>query len=131
MTIRLVTQPLDPNQLNSARFPWPTGIQVSAYRVLTVNPLGLAVYFDPESPDYSAVLGLSVTAANQDSDVIVMRGGQLTDSAWAWTPNQPIWAGASGTLTQVPPNAGWLVQVGNALNPTVLQLEFIDGSIRL
>lgn len=129
MTIRLVTQPLDDGF--QGRFFWQAGIALSAYRVLSLSLDGKAIYYNQLSPNYNVVLGLSLTAAAADADVSVGRSGQLTDAAWAWTPNSPVWCGVDGTLTQVAPSEGWLVQIGHALTDTKMQLEIVDEVTRI
>lgn len=129
MTIRLVTQPLDDGF--QGRFSWQAGVSISAYRVLSLNLDGKAIYYNQLSPNYNVVLGLSLTAAAADADVWVGRSGQLTDAAWTWTPNSPVWCGVDGVLTQTAPSEGWLVQVGDALTATKLLLHIVDEVTRL
>ena len=121
MSVRLITQ-----ALQTGRFSWAAGEAISANRVLTVDAQGAAIYLDPSVSGYQVVLGLAVTAAALGDAVTVARGDRVDDSAWSWAPNQPIWCGAGGVLTQTVPETGYLIKVAEPLTPTKIQVDFVE-----
>lgn len=51
-----------------------------------------------------SLLGIANSAAAAGAFFNVQTSGPLTDASWAWTPEEPIWVGADGALTQSPPD---------------------------
>lgn len=70
--------------------------------------------------DVAAVAGISVTSAASGGQVSVLTAGPWTDAGWSWMPG-PVFAGASGVLTQTPP-IGAVLMVGRALDATTLMV---------
>lgn len=72
----------------------------------------------------AAICGIAATAANSGGALTVMQEGPLTESLWNWTPGPVYCALAGGQLTQAPPSTspGAIVQVGQAISPTTLQV---------
>ncbi len=122
----LIAQLLD----GRSQTEWTAGEAISANRVLTLDSSGKAAYLNPEQSGYPVVIGVSLTAGLGDEVVQVMRSGEIVDPSWIWQPG-PVWVGTAGTLTQVTPTTGWLVQVGIALDATKLQVETVDDVILL
>jgi hypothetical protein len=109
-----------------AEFEWIAGENLSANRVLMLSPGDAAIYCDPTILDYPVILGVSITAANQGDLVRVRRSGFMEDGNWTFQPRYPIWSGVDGALAQIAPSQGWLVQVGQSLTSTKIQLEVVN-----
>lgn len=72
------------------------------------------------------VLGLTLTAALQGADVDVMVDGDVEEASWSWTPEEPIYLGAAGQLTQTDPatsGAAVAVEVGYATSHTSMRVR--------
>ena len=75
-----------------------------------------------------AYLGVALTAASAIGDeVLIQRSGTLSDASWTWTPSGEVFVGASGSLTQTPPEAptaGFKLIVGTASSATQINLTY-------
>ncbi|MGH8429357.1 MAG: hypothetical protein ACREUF_03040, partial [Solimonas sp.] len=78
---------------------------------------------DPANAD--SVLGLTVYAqATPGLDALIQTAGEMTDPAWSWAPNEPVFLGSGETpLTQTPPATGAIVELGPALTATSLLIR--------
>lgn len=96
---------------------------LSALRLLTVTPDGRARYCETgEAP-----VGLSLTSASVGGLVTVAGSDHVvTDPAWTWTPDAPLFAGAGGVLTQTPPLSGVWQTVGVAVSATRIVVRFSE-----
>ena len=52
------------------------------------------------------VIGISVNAATTGQLVDIHESGEITDSSWTWTIDQPVYLGTNGLMTQTPPATG-------------------------
>lgn len=66
----------------------------------------------------SAVLGVTLHAADDGAPVNVVSSGEVTEPSWAWIEHAPIFVGVAGGLTQTPPTAGFHLVVGVATSAT-------------
>ncbi len=73
-----------------------------------------------------ALLGIAATAALAGGSIEIQGAGQMEFGGWAWTPGAPVYAGAGGVLTQVPPTTGFLQIVGVAQDATTLVIALGD-----
>lgn len=73
------------------------------------------------------VLGINIAAAAANATVLVQNKGPLTNPLWAWVPNQPIFLGVAGALTQTPPTAAsgalFSQRIAFAQSPTNVFIE--------
>lgn len=99
---------------------------VSGHRaVRATSAMGVA-YADPSTPAHKdLVVGITTTAALSGDPLTVLASGALVEPSWAWTPNALIYAGANGTLTQVPPSSGWLRILGFATSATSMVVQLL------
>ncbi len=67
-------------------------------------------------------IGITTGAALTGQDIIVNPGGELTGYV-GLTPNEPIYVGLNGVLTQLPPATGFIQQIGVALTATSLNVQ--------
>lgn len=113
--------PIAGDVLYSAEYP--AAATLSALRVVAVDA-GALVYADSANPDHAfKVLGLLSAAVSSGSKAQAITEGAWTDPSWNWDPSIPIWLGANGTLTQTPPESGFLLQVATASSPQTIEFE--------
>ncbi|WP_373078713.1 LamG-like jellyroll fold domain-containing protein [Zhongshania sp.] len=67
------------------------------------------------------VLGITTRAWNAGDEITIVTMGSVTESGWSWTPNKPVFVGASGNLQQsVSPNDAFAIIVGFATSQTAI-----------
>ena len=99
---------------------------LSALLVVWEDELGVVRPLDSADEDHIDLLcGLTITGTSSAGPVMVQRTGAVDDTAWSWTPGR-VYLGASGALTQTPPDNGFDVLAGVAVSPTRLLLDFQD-----
>lgn len=72
------------------------------------------------------ILGIALAAAAGGASVQVANEYDITDPAWTWAPQEPVFLGAAGVLTQVvpvAPAAQFLVIVGYAMSATAIRVR--------
>lgn len=101
-----------------------TAQALGGQRVVYLFAAGLVDYLDPNNLLHCLSLtGLTMGAAGAGATVLVQAFGEMTEPSWAWTPEQPVYAGANGVLTQVLPTGGCVLILGIAVTPTTLFLN--------
>lgn len=82
-------------------------------------------YADPSDPSFlHRPVWMTTAAALAGDQVTVMAFGRITEPGWSWTPQEPIYLGAAGTPTQVPPVApDFLIEVATAETPTTISYD--------
>lgn len=98
------------------------GEEVSALRVVYESQ-ARAYLIDPESDTSLQMLGISLTTGSAGADLTVQTIGAIDEPSWKWSQG-PVFAGPSGTLTQIPPTTGWELVVGFASSPTRINIDF-------
>ncbi len=84
---------------------------------------GEVFYLDPaDAAHVDQVLGVTLTSALLGQPINVQSAGTLDDATWAFTPG-PVWLGAAGSLTQLPPAGGFDVLIGAAVSATRINLN--------
>lgn len=97
---------------------FPAAVPVGGHRAVRLLA-GEVVYADNSTvADANLVLGITVGAAVQGALVQIQTGGLMTEPSWAWTPDQPIFLGSDGGLTQVVPAAGFSLILALAISMT-------------
>jgi hypothetical protein len=101
---------------------------LSGHRVVVPTTSGKAGYADKATPAHAnKIIGITKGAAADLATVEVQYDGEMTEPSWTWTTNLPIYCGASGVLTQVPPSSGFVQQVGVALSPTKMSIGILQS----
>lgn len=111
----------------------PSGASVVTYvagealggnRVVKANGSGQAVYATNTDAASQHLLGVTTEAVSPGANVGVQRSGVMVEPGWLWTPNQPVFLGVNGVLTQTYPTGALLsIIVGFALTPTSIHLS--------
>lgn len=97
---------------------------LGGHRVVRSVPggIGYASANDPAHGD--DVVGLTLQAG-ADEPINVQVAGEVVEPSWDWAPQEPIFLGADGMLTQVPPEepAAFVLVFGFATSPTSLMIR--------
>lgn len=97
---------------------------LSGHRIVTLNGAGLLVYAsNADIAQAHRIGGISTNAADAGGGVFVQRSGPLEEPSWSWSTSDPVFLGADGALTQVPPaapDAGFQLVVGFPISATKL-----------
>lgn len=106
----------------------PTAGSVTAYTAVAINAVGQAIAPDNTViADGLGIFGIATTAgATSGVSINVQAIGLVSNSAWTWTPGEPIWIGNGGVLTQTnPTGAGiWVKKAGVAISATDMYIGF-------
>lgn len=94
-------------------------IALSGHRAVFLNSEGFR-YAEPVGGSEDSVVGITTGAAAAGAKVSVRTFGQLSETSWSWTPNEPIYLAANGLLSQSPPTTGAVVVLAHALSSTSL-----------
>jgi len=88
------------------------------------NDNGSAIYAD--NTDLSTAhtfVGISYNAAADGDTVSIVTARAVTEVTWNWTPQQPIYIGKDGTLTQAAPTSGYIRRIGFAQTATTVFVQ--------
>lgn len=92
---------------------------LGGHRAVTVDGL----HADPE--DANRLAGISLHAGTSGETVDVIVKGPLEEGSWNWTPDAPIFIGASGVLTQNPSTSGLLRRIAWAVSATAINVDIM------
>lgn len=92
------------------------GQSLSGHRAVYISG-GQAFYADYEQLTAALTVGITLQAAAAGDAVSILTEGEIDEVSWSWTPGQTIFLGSNGLLTQTPPAAGNVVEIGLALTP--------------
>lgn len=103
------------------------GAILGGLRVVLNGPSG-AVHASADNADHSArVIGITLGAATTGNPVTVQATGRITELSWTWTPDDDIYLGLNGVLTQtIPPTAAFAQRVGYAVTPTSMWVDITE-----
>lgn len=98
------------------------GETISALKVV-YEMAGLGFVLDYQDADHiDLAVGVAITSAVTGGSFNVQRYGVLVDSGWTWTPG-PVYLGADGAITQVPPVTGFRLRLGAATSATQIIID--------
>lgn len=96
---------------------------LGGHRIVAAAFNGKAKYADnSDTSTANNVLGMTVGAAAQDASVVVQQSGELVEPSWSWEEAKPVFCGASGVPTQIPPTSGFSLVIGVATSPTSIAI---------
>ena len=97
---------------------------VSGHRILSSNGSGLAFYTDVTNAQHiKSIVGMSSSSSLALGIVDIIVGGVIIEPSWNWVAYEPIYLTGLGSLTQVVPTTGYLVQIGTPIAPTQILLD--------
>lgn len=95
------------------------GEALGGHRAIYISA-GEARYATAADDSAAVVAGITTGAAGVGDAVEYQLSGELTEPSWNWTPELPVFLGLNGQLTQTPPTAGAIVELGIALTPQTI-----------
>lgn len=108
---------------NGENILFEAGQDIQAFKVITTNAQGLAVYASSSNPEhYDQVVGLAFNSTSPNQTCIVVPRGTLSNPAWGWIPQKAVFLGLNGNLTQNPEVSGavFCQKVGYAKDPQTI-----------
>lgn len=91
---------------------------LSAYKVVSADGTGVAITDPMSIMSVDTILGITTTAAaTPGMSVNFQTSGLVVNPAWSFIPDQPVFCGFGGSLTQEPPAAPISRQLGVAVAP--------------
>ena len=113
----------------SIQVQYPAASVLSGDRAVIIEG-DVAVYADNTVQGHAgAVLGVTTGGVASGATATIQTYGPMTDSAWSWTPDLPIWLGTAGYLTQTVPSSGFLLRVGYAIDATTMMVTIGESII--
>lgn len=88
-------------------------------RAVTVD----GFHANPEDADRFG--GITLTSGVLGATVGVLVKGLMTEGSWNWTPDQPIFIGPNGVLTQSPSTTGLIRRIAWAMSPTQINVDLM------
>jgi hypothetical protein len=92
-----------------------------AVKVNALNQLERCSAF--EAGHLNTLIGLAKQTGNIGNVIAVAEDEYMTNTAWAWQPDKPVFLGTDGTLTQSLIGVVFVQQVGVALTPTKIVIR--------
>ena len=99
------------------------GQNLSGHKVISAASDGKALYADVNTVTTTAIIGISLNAALHNDTVNVQNSGTLQHSGWSFTPQEPVFVGLNGQLTQTPLNAAYSAEIGVAISPDTILIN--------
>jgi hypothetical protein len=101
---------------------------LGGHRVVVAVGSGSCDYADQNNAAHFArVVGVTVGAASLGALAPILQSGRLAHAGWSWAPDQDVFLGTSGQLTQTPPVFGFFSQaLGFALSPTEMWVSLSE-----
>jgi hypothetical protein len=103
---------------------------LSGHRVMITSGNGTCNYASSSDTSHALKLaGISTGAAAQGSTIDLQNSGRMEEPTWNWTPEQPIFCGITGNLTQTPPTTGFQCVVAMAESATSIIIKLSEPII--
>lgn len=92
---------------------------LGGHRAVTVD----GFHADPEDADRLAGVSLGAGALGATVDIAVK--GLVEEGSWSWIPEQPIFVGPAGVLTQSPSTTGPIRRIAWAVSATAINVDIM------
>lgn len=105
----------------------PIAGSVTAYSAVALNGIGQLIAPDNTViSDGLAIIGIATSSGSTGTTATVQAIGLVTNSAWTFTPGEPVWIDNAGALTQTAPTGAgiWIKKAGVAVSATDLYIGF-------
>jgi hypothetical protein len=129
-SVDVVSGPIPSEMTGTISEPIRAAQTIEAGRMVAVEDYQL-VYADSSNLNHAySVLGLLTASVIQGQTTNqVHTHGPITLPEWNWLPNQPVFLGVNGVLTQTPPLTGFLQEVAQVITPQLLDFSLQEVSI--
>lgn len=112
--------------LGGATISFPVSANISQYQVVAVIS-GVAEIADSSNMTFcNTVAGVCIAGSVAGAVCQIQYTGQLENTSWTWVPNQPIFLGTLGVLTQTPPSVGFSQQIAIPLSATTILISIAN-----
>jgi hypothetical protein len=113
----------------SSTLELPAASNLSGHRLVVIERTRRVNYADNLNLTHPGrIIGLTLGAASVGELALIQRAGKVVEPSWSWIPSRSLWLGASGTLTQAKPTAGFLLVVGVALGSSAILMANIQSA---
>lgn len=86
--------------------PYPAAQILGGHRMLILNAAGNFDYASNADQAHAGrIVGMTTGSALAGDPVLAQTSGEISEPSWNWALDQPVYLGANGLLTQVPPTA--------------------------
>lgn len=113
--------------LSSSIEGYLAGEAVGGHRVVYIKGDSQVYYAsNDDSTLFGATVGLTTGAAVLGAPVAIAFNGIVDEPSWTWTPQELLYLGTNGLLTQTPPSGGGALfsqVVGFAITATKIQVQ--------
>lgn len=121
----------EPGPPGGAVVQYPAGQNLSSGRLVILDA-GVVRYFQPANPAHAGrALGVTKTSATNGQTVQVQVAGVLSDAAFSFTPDAPVYSRTDGELFSTPLTAGLVQFVGNAISANAVNINIDSSLIRI
>lgn len=118
LTLRIPTAaPGPPGPAGRPTLTALSGANLSGHRAVYLAG-GKAFYASARGAGVRVVAGITLAAALTDQPIEIQLAGEINEPSWSWTPEEPVYLGESGLITQAPAMAHALLELGFALTST-------------
>ena len=115
---------LQPEPSTETEVNYPCGemiVEGYAVKLNALNQLERCSAFN--ATHLNTLIGLAKQTGNIGNVIAVAEDEFMTNTAWAWQPDKPVFLGTDGTLTQSLIGVVFVQQVGVALTPTKIVIR--------
>ncbi len=115
---------LQPKPSTETEVNYPCGetiVEGYAVKLNALNQLERCSAFN--ATHLNTLIGLAKQTGNIGNVIAVAEDEFMTNTAWAWQPDKPVFLGTDGTLTQSLIGVVFVQQVGVALTPTKIVIR--------
>ena len=116
--------PIQPDPSTETEVNYPCAemiVEGYAVKVNALNQLERCSAFN--ATHLNTLIGLAKQTGNIGNVIAVAEDEFMTNTAWAWQPDKPVFLGTDGTLTQSLIGVVFVQQVGVALTPTKIVIR--------
>lgn len=103
--------------------------EIGGHRVVKVTQTGCDYANNTIANDIGKIIGITESAFNTGDLVKIITSGEINEPSWNFNPGS-VFLTTDGLLTQIPPESGFIQQVGIAIAPTKLAVQ-IQPAIKI
>jgi len=121
-----------PYQLKVGTLGLSSGISNDPYDAITITSVGAigafravtvaGAYCTNTAQSLPQYAGVTLVSYTDGQSMKVVRSGLITEGSWSWTPDNPVFIGVNGVLTQTP-SALPMRRIGWAISGTQINLD--------
>jgi hypothetical protein len=101
----------------------PAGEDLGQGKIVAVSGNTFVLADNDVIAHVNAIVGITLSATLTGNTAQVLQIGKVTNNTWSWTPDQPLFVGSNGDMTQTPPATGFVQVVGVAVTATEINFE--------